>query len=74
MAENLLGRLADTVDSTRALNEADDRPRQIVVDDDMGVLEVLALAQHIGRDEYPQFVIFLDLVSMVVADRAETPR
>ena len=36
--EHLVRLLPDAVDTASALDEADDRPRQIVVDDDVGVL------------------------------------
>ena len=40
----LLGLLADAVHAARPLDQADDRPRQVVVDDDGAVLQVLAFA------------------------------
>ena len=49
--EDLVGLLADAVDTAGALDDPDDRPRQVVVDDDVGVLEVLALGQDVGGDQ-----------------------
>ena len=40
----------------RPLDQADDRPRQVVVDDDGAVLEVLAFAEHVGRDQDSQLL------------------
>ena len=53
-AEDLLSALADAIDAACALDEADDAPREVVVHDDRTVLEVLALAEHVGRDEHPE--------------------
>ena len=44
VAEYLLCLLSDAVHAARALDEADDGPRQVVVHDYVGVLEVLAFA------------------------------
>ena len=55
VAENFLGFLADTIHAARALNEADDGPRQIEVHDDGGVLEVLAFAENVGGDQHAEF-------------------
>ena len=43
MAENLLCLLPDAVDAARTLDETDNGPGQVVIHDDMGVLEILAL-------------------------------
>ena len=48
--------LADAIHAARALDEADDGPRQIEVHDDGGVLEVLAFAEHIGGDQHAEFL------------------
>ena len=56
VAEDLLGLLADAIHAARALDQADDGPRQIVVDDDGAVLQVLAFAQDIGGDQHAQLV------------------
>ena len=50
VAEDLFGGLADAVNPARPLDEADDGPRQVEIDDYGTVLEVLALAQDIGGD------------------------
>ncbi|OQC24336.1 MAG: hypothetical protein BWX70_02639 [Verrucomicrobia bacterium ADurb.Bin070] len=72
ITEDGVGLLADTVDAARALDEPDDGPGQIEVDDDGAVLEILALAEHIGREDDPQFVFTGHFVAFAVADRAET--
>ena len=59
IAENILRLLTDAVDAAGALNQPDDRPGQIVVDDDRGVLKVLPFAQHVGRDQDSQFILGL---------------
>ena len=56
VAEDGVGLLADAVHAAGALDQADDGPGQIVVDDDGAVLEVLAFAEDIGGDEHAQFV------------------
>ena len=48
VAEDFGGLLADAVDAAGALDETDDRPREVVVDDDGAVLEVLAFAEDVG--------------------------
>jgi hypothetical protein len=50
VAENLTGLLANTVNATRALDEANDCPGQIEVHDYRTILEVLALAEDVGGD------------------------
>ena len=74
VAEDLLGLLADAVHAAGALDKPDDRPGQIVIDDDGAVLEVLAFAEHVGGDQDAKFVLRGNLVALVVADRAESPR
>ena len=56
MAQYLARVLADAVDAPGALDDSDDRPRQVVVHDDGAVLQVLPLAQHVGRDQDPEFL------------------
>ena len=73
VAEDLLGLLADAVDAAGSLDEPDDGPGQVVVDDDRAVLEVLAFAEDVGGDQDAQFLVRRDLVALVVADRAEAP-
>jgi hypothetical protein len=43
--------LADPVHAAGALDEADDGPGEVVVDDPCGILKVLAFREHIGGDE-----------------------
>ena len=56
VAEDLLGLLPDAVHAAGALDQPNDRPRQVVIDDDRAVLEVLPLAEHIGRNEDVQLI------------------
>ena len=66
--------LADAVHAAGALDQADDRPRQVVVHHDGAVLQVLALAEHVGGHQHAQLVVRRDAVFPAVASRAETPR
>ena len=60
--------------STRpALDQADDGPGEIVVDHDGRILQVLALAEHVGRNKDAQLLGGGDLVAFLVADGTETP-
>ena len=61
--------LPDAVDATGPLDQADDRPRQVVVDDDGAVLKVLAFAEHIGGHQNPQFFRGCDAILLLVALR-----
>ena len=74
IAQQLLRLLADSIYSAGALNQPDDRPRQVVVDDDRTVLKVLALAENIGGDHYAQFIAWGIVATLVVACWAELPR
>ena len=65
--------LADTVDATSALDEADDSPGKVEVDDNVGILQVLAFAEHVGGDEHAQLVCSFYMISLVVAVWAEAP-
>src|ERR1043166_9830176 len=49
IAENFFGALANAVHATSALNEADDRPGQIVIYDDGSVLKILTFAKNVGQ-------------------------
>ena len=69
VAEDLLGLLPDAVHAARALDEADDGPRQVEVHDDGGVLKVLAFAEDIGGDKDAEFIDRGDVVG-----RAFVPR
>ena len=63
VAENFLRLLADAIHAARALDEADDGPRQIEVHDDGGVLKVLAFAENIGGDQNAKFVAMAEILS-----------
>jgi hypothetical protein len=71
VAEDLVGMLADAVDTARALEQADDRPGEVVIDDHGRVLEVLAFAEDVGRYEDAQLLIRRNL--LIVARGAEAP-
>ena len=62
-----VGELADAVDSAGPLDEFDDRPGQVKVDDDVAVLEVLALAEHIRGHQHPDLILRLGAVGTVLA-------
>ena len=51
IADDVVALLSDTVHTSGSLNESDNRPWQVVVDDDMRILQVLTFAQYIGGDE-----------------------
>ena len=55
VAKDVLRPLPDAIDAARPLNKSNDRPGQIEVNDDCAVLEVLSLAEDVGRDEDAQF-------------------
>ena len=63
VAEDLLRLLPDTIHATGPLDESNDGPRQVIVDDDGAVLKVLAFAEDIGRDQDAQFVLRLDTIA-----------
>ena len=52
-----VGLLPDAIDAAGALDDPDDGPRQVVVDDDVAVLKVLSLREHVGRDEHVDRVV-----------------
>ena len=57
ITENLLGLLPNAIHAARALNEPDDGPRQVVVHNNGGILQVLALAQNVRCDDDAEFLI-----------------
>ena len=73
IAQDLLGFLSDPVDAARALDEADDGPRQIVIHDDVGILEVLPFAEDVGRQKDADFLFRRNHVALPVAFRTEAP-
>jgi hypothetical protein len=48
---------AETVDATETLDDAHRIPVDVVVDDGVAVLEVLALADAVGGDEQIEFAV-----------------
>ena len=73
VAENLVGFLADAIHTARALNKPNDGPRQIVVHNDIGVLEVLAFTQNVGGNQNAKFFFRFDLVALLVAVGTKPP-
>ena len=51
------------------LNEPDDRPREVVIHDNVAILKVLPLAEHIRGYEDPNLVLGLHAVALPVACR-----
>ena len=66
IAQDVARPLADAVDAARALNQADDRPRQIVVHHDGAVLQILSFAEHVGGQQHAQLVLGRDAVLLAV--------
>ena len=73
VAEDLVRFLPDAVYSAGPLDQADDGPGEVVVDDDGAVLEVLAFAEDVGGHQHADFLFGGDPVALVVADGAEPP-
>ena len=73
IANNLLRSLADSVHAPGSLHESDNGPREIEIDDDCTILEVLPLAQYVRRDQDSKFLIDADAVPLVVTGRTEAP-
>ena len=73
VAQDLFRFLPDAVDAARPLYEPDDGPRQVVVNDDVAVLEVLAFAQYVGGDEDSKFLFRFVPARSLVAIGAESP-
>jgi hypothetical protein len=63
--------LTDAIHATRPLDQTNDGPGQVVVDDDGTVLHVLPFTQNIRRDDDPQLVGGRDPITLFVAHRAE---
>ena len=57
VAEDFVGFLADAIHAASPLDEPNDRPRQVKVDDDESVLKVLSFAQDIGGNKNSQFLV-----------------
>ena len=71
VAEDLFGFLPDAVHTACALDKTDNGPGEVVVDDDGGILQVLAFAEDIGGDKHAQFLGRQDLIAGLMALRAE---
>jgi hypothetical protein len=70
VAKDFVGLLTDTIHAACPLDKTNDRPRQVVVDDDESVLEVLSFTQDIGGNEDAQLLLRRN--GLLVALRAET--
>ena len=66
--------LAYSIDSSGALDQADNGPWQVVVDNDSAVLKILAFAQHIGRDQDSELFLGRHAVLLFITSWAESPR
>ncbi len=73
ITDDLVGLLADPVDAAGSLDQTDDGPGKVVIDDDRPILKVLALAQNIRCHQHSQLPVDRHLVALAVAVRAETP-
>ena len=71
VTENLLGFLAYAVDTAGTLDEPDDRPGEIVIDDHERILKVLPLTENIRGDKDTDLVLFGGPVFGLVALGAE---
>ena len=69
VAANLFGFLADAVNATGTLDEANDGPGQVEVDHHAAVLQVLSLGQNVGANQDANFVCLCD--TLVVGMRRE---
>ena len=69
VAEDAVGFLSNTVHTAGTLDEADDGPREVVVDNDGRVLEILTFAEHIGGDQDAKFFLRRDAVALMVTLR-----
>ena len=56
--------LTDAIDTARTLDNANDRPGQVVVDDDVRVLQVLAFRENVGRHQHINW--FGDLICLTL--------
>lgn len=63
--------LADAVHAAGTLNQPDDRPGEVEVHDQVGVLKVLAFGEHVGGNQHAQFG--LAVAQSTVGGWAETP-
>ena len=62
-------RLADSVDSSDPLFDPRRAPREVVVDHDVGELQIDTLSAGVGRDEDPHVVLEGDLCVTPLGDR-----
>ena len=55
------------------MNQADNRPREIVIYDNGAVLKILSFAEYVGGDHDPQFIVARNAILFFVALWAEAP-
>ena len=65
--------LSDAIHAPGALNQADNRPREIVIYDNGAVLKILSFAEYVGGDHDPKFIVACNAILFFVALWAETP-
>ena len=51
VTENFVALLSDTVHTSCTLDKPDDSPRQVEIDDNVRILQVLTLAEHVGGNQ-----------------------
>ena len=73
IAQDLLGLLADSVDAPGPLDKSDDGPREVEVNDDCAILEVLPFAQDVRRHQDAKLLGGRDPVTLAVTHGAEAP-
>src|SRR6185436_5185725 len=74
IAKNAFRLLANSIDASGALNQPDNGPRQIVVDDDGTVLQVLAFAKNVGGEQDAKLTLRRHGRSLVIAHGTKSPR
>jgi len=54
--EDFLGLLTNTVNAPCTLDQSDDGPREVIVNDDVAILEVLAFGENVGGYQHADFI------------------
>ena len=65
--------LSNAIYAPGALNQADDRPREIVIYDNGAVLKILSFAEDVGGDHDSKFIVARNAILFLVALWTETP-
>ena len=75
MEEILINLLTNAIDTTGTLNQADDRPGQVVIDNDVSILEVLSFGENIRRNQNSKLTFSIDqLLKLGIAERRRVQR